>query len=366
MEGVEQEMRPLEGVKVVEAAGYISIPFGAMALADLGAEVIKVEPPRGETYRHFGPQYGNSSLAFKAVNQNKQARFIDLKDPAGLAELKDLLGDADVFMTNWRPSVAPSLGITDELIRSEFPNLIWVRVSGYGPTGPMADMPAYDGIVQARSGLMRMDPGEPLVPTNLLADKVSAMTAAQTATAALLARHRTGQGSICDISMLDALAYFAGADISAGHRIVEGDPDERVYGQVRGSAPLPTSDGWITLSPVTGRQLRACLAATGFADDWDEILADGKANIWTNCVARFGPRLTEETTEFWEQAFAEADVPAGAVMTLGQHMEDAQTVHNGTYEVTYEPGVGQYRRVQYPAWFDGARPETAGLISPQL
>ncbi len=359
-------MRPLEGVKVVEAAAYISIPFGAMALADLGADVIKVEPPRGETYRHFGPQYGTSSLAYKAVNQNKRGVFIDLKAPEGIAQLKELLADADLFMTNWRPTVAPSLGLTDEVIRTEFPQLIWVRVSGYGPTGPMANMPAYDGIVQSRSGLMRMEPGEPQVPTNLLADKVSAMTAAQTATAALLARHRTGKGAICDVSMLDALAYFAGADFSAGHRIVDNDPDLRVYGQIKGTSPMPTADGWITLSPVTGRQLRACLAATGFGDSWDEILAGGKANIWANCTAKFGKRLTEETTEFWERAFRDADVPAGAVMTLEQHINDAQTLHNETYEVTNEPGVGHYRRVQYPAWFNGSKPETAGLVSPQL
>lgn len=359
-------MRPLLGIKVVEAAGYISIPFAAMALADLGADVIKVEPPRGETYRHFGKAYGDSSLVYKAVNQNKQGRFINLKAPEGMDELKELLADADVFLTNWRPSVARGLGLTDELIRREFPQLVWVRVSGYGPTGPMADMPAYDGIVQGRSGIMRLDPGEPQTPSNLLADKVSAMTAAQTATAALLARHRTGQGSICDVSMLDALAYFAGADVSAGHRMADGTPDSSVLSQVRGGGPLPTADGWITLSPVTGKQLRSCLATTGFGDKWDEVLAGGKSNIWPACIALFGERLKEESSEFWEQAFRDADVPAGRVMTLDEHLADPQTKHNETYKIVDEPGVGKYRRVQYPAWFDGARAETAGIPSPQM
>lgn len=358
-------MRPLEGVRVVEAAGFISIPFAAMALADLGAEVIKVEPPKGDPFRKFGPKYGDSSLAYKAVNQNKVGRILDLKTTEGLIEMKGLLAEADVFLSNWRPSVAAALGLGDAVIRAEFPRLIWVRVSGYGPTGPMADLPAYDTIVQSRSGVMRLDGGEPATPSNLLADKVSAMWAAQVATTALLKRHQTGKGMICDIAMVDALAYFLGADVSAGHRFDDGrDPDSNVRRKLLAAEPLPTSDGWITIAPATGRQLYNCLKATGYADRWDEVKAAGENNVWNSCVELFGERLTEETTAYWEQAFNSADVPAGGVMTLIEHMADSQTVHNGIYEVVDEPGVGSYRRLRFPAWFDGERSETVGLTAP--
>jgi crotonobetainyl-CoA:carnitine CoA-transferase CaiB-like acyl-CoA transferase len=359
-------MRPLEGIKVVEAAGYISAPFAGMALADLGADVVKVEPPRGETYRRFGPQFGDSSLVYKAVNQNKQGRVLDLKSPEGMEDFKQLLAHADIFLSNWRPAVAANLGLTDELIRSEFPKLIWVRVSGFGPTGPMADMPAFDSVIQSRSGLMRVDSDRPVVASSLLADKVSAMTAAQTATSALVMRQRTGDGVICDVAMSDAIAYFAGADLSAGHRALDGEVDERVWPQVKGAEPFATADGWITLSPMTGRHLRSCLAVTGFSGRWEGIRAGGAENIWPAIVALIADRLSHDTSLFWESTFLEAGVPAGAVMTLSEHMADRQTEHNDTYEIVDEPGVGRYRRLRYPAWFDGSRVQTAGLTSPGM
>jgi crotonobetainyl-CoA:carnitine CoA-transferase CaiB-like acyl-CoA transferase len=158
-------MRPLDGVKVVEAASYVTGPFAALALADLGATVVKVEPPRGDPMRRFGIRHQGVGLGFAAVNRNKTSVTLDLKTEAGLDGLHELLGTADVFITNWRPAVAARLGLTPDAVRERHPQLVWIRLSGYGQDGPLADFPAFDGIVQARSGIVSQN-GEPprLVP----------------------------------------------------------------------------------------------------------------------------------------------------------------------------------------------------------
>ena len=361
-------MRPLSGINVVEAASYISAPFAAQILGDLGATVTKVEPAgKGDPYRRFGARYGDSSLFFKATNQNKSSAFLDLKDESGFASFKDLLREADLLITNWRPSVAPRLGLTEEVVRSEFPQLIWIRVSGFGQDGPKADMPAYDAIIQARSGANRLTDGEPTRSVSLLADKISAMTAAQTATAALIERDRSGTGSICDIAMIDALAYFNSPDIAAGHRLVDAEPDASVIDFLSANAPYQTSDGWLTLSPVSGAQMRSALGVVGEGDIWEELIAhvggEGFYNGFNDAVR---PHLLTQTSAHWEEQFRLADVPATAVMTFSEHMADEQIAHNGTYEVIEEAETGRWRRARWPALMDGTPVETDGLPSPSL
>ena len=233
--------------------------MAGLMLADLGATVVKVEPPRGDPYRRFGKPYGDSSLLFKAANTNKTSVAIDLKSDEGRAALFELLTDADVLITNWRPSVAPKMGLTPERVRTDFPQLIWCRISGYGQDGPRSGLPAYDGIVQARSGSAISGTDAPLNTNNNVADKVSAMFAAQTITAALHQRERTGTGSICDMAMVDAMAYFYGADISAGHRVVGAEIDTDVAVQVLSDSNFATAQGYLTLAPVSGRQLRRAM-----------------------------------------------------------------------------------------------------------
>jgi len=361
-------MRPLAGIRVIEAASYISGPFAGGILADLGADVVKVEPKgKGDPYRNFGARYGDSSLFFKAVNQNKTSVFLDLKDASDFAEFRSLLADADVLITNWRPAVAGALGLDAAAVLADFPQLVWVRVSGYGQHGPRADMPAYDSIIQSRTGGLRAERDEPRLGASLLADKVSAMSAAQAASAALIQRQRTGEGAIVDLAMVDAMAYFNGADVSAGHRIVYADTDARVIQQLDGNKPFQTADSWLMLAPVSGKQLRRALAAVGKPDAWNEIInhaADG--GLLDRFAAVMGPELLHKTTAEWEQAFREADVPASAVLTIDEHMASDQVVHNSTYDTIDEPGVGAFLRVRTPALFNDAPVETAGVASPPM
>jgi len=319
---------PLSGLKVVEAASFLSGPMAGMMLADLGATVIKVEPPRGDPYRRFGKPYGDSSLLFKAANGNKTSVSLDLKAPEGIQALFELLADADVLITNWRPTVAPKMGLTPEKVRADFPNLIWCRVSGYGQDGPRSDLPAYDGIVQARSGSVISGSDTPMNTNNNVADKVSAMFAAQTITAALHQRSRTGTGSICDMAMVDAMAYFYGADISAGHRVVDADPDTDVAVQVLSDSNFPTAEGYLTLAPVTGRQLRRAMESAGCPEFFSDVMDAPRAETFNVFAHHIGPKLMERAAVDWEEIFAENDVPAAAVRDFAQHISDPQTVHN--------------------------------------
>jgi len=360
-------MAPLAGLKVVEAASFLSGPLAGMMLADLGATVVKVEPPRGDPYRRFGRPYGDSSLLFKAANGNKTSVALDLKSEEGIEALFELLADADVLITNWRPNVAPKMGLTPERVRADFPNLIWCRVSGYGQDGPRSDLPAYDGIVQARSGSAISGSEVPLNTNNNVADKVSAMFAAQTITAALHQRERTGTGSICDLAMVDAMAYFYGADISAGHRVVDAEPDGDVAIQVLSDSNFETADGYLVLAPVTGRQLRRALESAGCGEEFPKVMDAPRAETFNVFAAAVAPRLMERAAMEWEEIFAENDVPAAAVRDFAQHIADEQTAHNGTYVSVADPAVdGDWLQVRFPAFFDGEAAATANLPAPPL
>lgn len=347
-------MSPLAGIRVIDASVYLSGPFGAMMLADLGAEVTSVEPPRGDPYRRFGRQLGDSGLLFKAVNQNKSSVTADLKTEEGMAVLLELLADADVLITNWRPHVAPAMGLTPERIRTDFPKLIWARVSGYGQDGPRSSAPAFDMIIQARSGYMISGRDDPIPNNNNAADKISAMFNAHTVLAALVQRDRTGVGSICDLAMVDAMAYFYGADISAGHRMASSEPDLSVSKAATNSPVFDTADGYIVLSPVSGRQLRRALETVGRGEAFADVMNAEPADVFSTFANAIGPCLADRTAAEWEEIFTEADVPAAEVRNFSQHLADVQTVHNGTYQAVHDPEIdGDFLQVRFPGLFDG-------------
>jgi crotonobetainyl-CoA:carnitine CoA-transferase CaiB-like acyl-CoA transferase len=356
---------PLTGVRVLEAANYVSGPFAGLTLADLGADVLKLEPPTGDPYRRFGPQDESGGLMWRAVNRNKHSEAVDLGTEQGVERLAELLAKSDVLVSNWRPGVAERLGLGEGTVRQRWPRLVWVRVSGYGQTGPMADKPTFDSIIQARTGIVAaLDPPE-LLPM-YLADKVTAMVAVQAVLAALLRRASSGQGTIVDVSMLDSLAYFNSADIGAGH-LTPGRYDQRVDQQMRANRVLPTSDGGIVMSPVSGRQLKRALTAAGLEDRVEELksIPDPTA-MSSHFYQIMVDKLGTDTTENWVARFNQADVPVAAVFNMEEHFSDPQVVHNRLYSLAGDSDGRPSRRIRHPALFDGEPIETAGLPSPEL
>jgi crotonobetainyl-CoA:carnitine CoA-transferase CaiB-like acyl-CoA transferase len=358
---------PLEGYRVVEIAEGVAGPYCAMELGDAGADVIKVESRIGDRARGWGPPLqGDDSPVFLSLNRNKRSIALDLTTEAGLVQLHHLLDQADVLITNWRPGVAEAFGLTSESVVDRWPRLVWVRVSGYGQTGPMSKLPAFDSISQARVGFAAANGTEPMLVPTYVADKVTATYVAQSALAAIVQRTTTGRGCVVDVSMLDAMAYFDSPDLLAGHQTPE-RTDDRVLRMLQAPRPLPTADGWIVLAPVSGKQVKRAMIAAGL----EQALADMRSQPDPLAASeRFfellGDHLRSRTTEEWTATFSEADVPASAVMSVAEHIADEQVVHNQMYRIVDDPALGKARRPRHPALFDAAPVDTDDLACPPL
>jgi crotonobetainyl-CoA:carnitine CoA-transferase CaiB-like acyl-CoA transferase len=199
----------LDGIRVVEQGTFITGPCAGMMLADLGADVIKVESPEGDPYRSYqGEQY---SPHFQAYNRNKRSIALDLKDPAERGLFEGLVKEADVFIQNFRPGTAARLGAGHERLRALNPRLIYGSISGFGSSGPYADRPSYDSVAQALSGFLSVvvDSSRPRFLGPALADAITGIYAAYGILGALVQRGRTGVGSLVEVSMLEAMAHFA-------------------------------------------------------------------------------------------------------------------------------------------------------------
>src|ERR1700679_3062624 len=198
----------LSGIRIVEQGTFITGPCAGMMLADLGADVIKVESPEGDPYRSYqGEQY---SPHFQAYNRNKRSIALDLKEPSERKLFDGLVAQADVFIQNFRPGTAARLGAGCERLRELNPRLIYGSISGFGSSGPYADRPSYDSVAQALSGFLSVvvDSERPRFLGPALADVITGIYGAYGVLGALVRRGRTGQGGLVEVSMLEAMAHF--------------------------------------------------------------------------------------------------------------------------------------------------------------
>jgi crotonobetainyl-CoA:carnitine CoA-transferase CaiB-like acyl-CoA transferase len=347
---------PLTGLRVLEAATYLTGPLAARTLGELGADVVKVEAPGGDPYRRFGRRVGGVGVMWAQANHGKELVTLDLKQPAGRADLLRRLSDTDVLITNWRPGVAAGLGLVDEEIRRTCPALIWCRINGFGPDGPAAGAPAFDAVIQARSGLMHAQgaPGPPVAVRSLLADKLTGTMAVQAVLAALHQRDVTGDGAVVELAMLDAMAWFNSFDVLTEHAVVD-RPGAEVNPQLASVRPSPTSDGWILLSPVRARQLDDAAQALGHPEWTAQLKAIADPAELTEHFFHLVATVTPTgTTAHWLGLLAAHDVPAGEVLDLPGHLTDPQVVHNAVYRTVDHPQLGRMRAARYPArWIPG-------------
>lgn len=347
---------PLRGVRVVEIANYVSVPFATMMLADLGADVVKVEPPAGDPFRRFGRPRQAVSPVFANVNRGKQTVALDLKATPDRERLLALLDGADVMVSNWRPGVAERLGLDDAVLTARNPRLLRVYVTGFGTSGPYADRPTFDSIVQALSGLTWAQGGDgpPQFAAGYLVDKLTAAMVAQAMLAGLYERAASGAGHAIEVSMLDAAAYFNFPELFANRTYVDDQPPDARFRQAAALRPLRAADGWFVISAVSGDQIRAAMAAIGAPDRAAELLRerDGEQlvrRINDTVEAHTSTRTLDECLA----AFAAFDVPAAPCLDLDQHLADPQVAHNEIYEIVDDPELGRLRRVRYPARSEG-------------
>lgn len=349
----EIEQRPLSGIKVVETSSYLTGPYAGLQLADLGADVIKVEPPGGDPFRHFGVQNNKLSATWVSSNRGKRSIFLNLKDPADLEVALAEIATADVLISNWRPHVAAKLGLSREAIRALNPRIINLAISGFGDTGEMAGKPTYDSLIQARTGMCQygMPEAEPSLSPIWIVDKVVGTQAAQAILAALYQRERTNEGCDVDLAMLDATSYFNVPDMLQA-RIFEGDsrPIKRTP-----TTMFETSDGHILICPVNGKQMSNTLDAIGKSLLKQELTSISHPVERTEAFNREVATVVKtRTSEEWLNLFDLHDVPAGPVWTIDEHLNDPAVEHNEIYSFIGNEG-DKMRAARYPAIFNGQK-----------
>lgn len=343
--------RPLDGVVVIETSSFLTGPFASMMLADLGADVIKVEPPGGDGFRKFGHNRGGYGASWTNANRSKRSIVIDLKTEAGIQRLKRLIARADVLVENWRPRVAASLGLQREVLEKLNPRLIRLSITGFGDTGPLANAPAFDSLIQGRTGLVAAEgrnAGQPAVTPFNMVDKVTGAFGAQAILAALYEREKTGRGALVKLPMLDVMGYFNFPDMFQ-HRTFDGDTSGWKPPQ---SQVLETSDGHLVISPANGAQMSKTLNAIE-RPQWKEDFKKMPDPVLMaeEFFRRVGAVVKEKPTTFWLERFAEMDVPAAPVYDLDQFLNDPQVANNRIYASVDSP-VGPIRAARYPAIFD--------------
>jgi formyl-CoA transferase len=238
-----------------------------------------------------------------------------------------------------------------------------MRITGWGSDGPLADRPAFDGSVQARSGIAWCQgDAEPELIRMFIADKITATIAAQAVTAALFERTRTGLGTTIDLPMLDSLSYFNFPDLMQNRTVIADAPIDARNLQIEANRPVRTADGWIVISPVGGRQLKATLQAIGRSDAVMHMRDAPTAHELTlRLMALCDAACPQRTTAEWMVVFDGLDVPIAPVLDLDQHLADPQVVHNRIYGTVRDSFRGDTRRARYPARFgdDPVRGATA-------
>jgi formyl-CoA transferase len=365
----EHGRAPLAGIRVLELATYLSGPFATMMLADLGADVVKVEPPRGDPFRRFGRPETYVSSLFANCNRAKRSVVLDLKAPDSVAHLLALAGGSDILICNWRPEVADRLGIGDEALVGANDQLIRIYISGYGPTGPLSDAPAFDGVLQALSGMTEalsvsdqptMLPGYPV-------DKLTAVMAVQAALAALITRARDGHGDRVDLPMLDTAAYLNFVDLVTGRTFVDHQPTEARNRQSSAVRPIAAGEGWLLVAPASADQVRRACQAVDHPEWSAELLAmaDSVAMVTALCD-RLETATRSAPLEHWLDRFRGHDVPVARCLGIDEHLVDVQVAHNQIYSVAEWPGVGAVRTVRYPARFASCGPLPTGAPTPRL
>lgn len=356
---------PLDGVRIIDVSEVISGPLGVMMLAEQGADVVKVEPPKhGEESRQLSNYRDGMAALYVNCNHGKRSIGINLKSKEGLELMYDLVRGADVFVQNWRPGAAERLRVAESDLRAIKPDLIYASVTGYGDDGPYADRRGYDPIFQALTGYVgaQLNPEVPLpdLVRNALVDKATSYTLAQAITAALFARERGAPGQHVRVSMLDAGLVFFWPDGMLRETLVGDDvenymvPGERYH-------LTQTLDGQVVVWAGTAEQMRGTLRAVGRDDLADSPQQRGREMIQpenqeerARIVAEGMARMT---TEEVYRSMLEHEVPVAPILSQRDVLEDPQIKHNGTVIEATHPVYGRYRRVRPAARFSRTVPE---------
>lgn len=363
---------PLAGYRVVDLTTMISGPMATCVLGDQGADVIKVESPGvGDLVRRLGAPRDGITATFATTNRNKRSMVLDLKQDADMEAFRKLVGTADVVVQNFRPGVVDRMGIGYDDLRAIKPDLIYVSISGFGETGPYSGKRVYDPVIQALSGLATIQGdrgvGRPKMMRVVIPDKVTAMTAAQAITAALLAKERTGDGQHVKLSMLDAMISLAWPEGYAGHTFVgsEADVPRNALAQ---DLVFETKDGYMTAGAVSDSEWQGLTRALGhpeWLDDDRFKTAGGRVAYAKERLDQTADVLVTKTTEEWLERLDAEQVPCAPILPLSEILEHPQIEATGVVVETDHPVAGRIRQARAAAQFEKT-PTTLDRPAPTL
>lgn len=363
---------PLAGFRVVDLTTMISGPMATCVLGDQGADVIKVESPGvGDLVRRLGAPRDGITATFATTNRNKRSIVLDLKQDPDLDAFRKLVETADVVVQNFRPGVVDRMGIGYDDLRAIKPDLIYVSISGFGETGPYSGKRVYDPVIQALSGLATIQGdrgvGRPKMMRVVIPDKVTAMTAAQAITAALLAKERTGEGQHVKLSMLDAMVSLAWPEGYAGHTFVgsEADVPRNALAQ---DLVFETKDGFMTAGAVSDSEWQGLTRALGhpeWLDDDRFKTVGGRVAYAKERLDQTADVLFTRTTEEWLERLDAEQVPCAPILPLSKILEHPQIEATGVVVETDHPVAGRIRQARAAARFDKT-PTTLDRPAPTL
>ncbi|HEU4959351.1 MAG TPA: CoA transferase [Sphingomonas sp.] len=361
----------LKGIRVIEVGAVVLGPYAGQILADLGAEVIKVEPPEGDIARAAHPQGTGGGALFVNNNRNKRMLAIDLKQPKGHAALARLIATADVLLHNMRADAAERLGIGFAAVSAINPRIIHCAAIGFGQRGPYRDRPAFDDIIQAASGVAGLamhHGGAPRFMPTIIADKVAALHAVYGVLTALVARERGHEGAIeVEAPMFEAMvAFLMNEHLSAATFASDGKPGyPRVLSANR--RPYRTADGWVAVMPYTAEQWRRFLIEIGRADiaeqPWFRDPRARQARIEA-LYALLADSLSQRTTSAWIEALTARDIPCSRIATPEDLLNDPHLLDIGFFDVPEHYPEGIARSIPQPVRFAGVGEEADSPPAP--
>jgi CoA:oxalate CoA-transferase len=347
---------PLEDIRVLDFTRVMSGPFATMLLGDLGADVIKIEPPGGDDTRGWGPPWiGGDSAYFMSANRNKRSMIIDLKKLEGKEIVKKLVEKSDVVVENFRPGVAEQLGISYDNLSKINPRIIYCSISGFGQSGPHRDKPGYDLIALAMSGLMSItgEPNRPPVKFGVpIADLTTALFAALSIVSALYWREKTGRGQYIDMALLDAQVLLLSHQ--AFNYFATGEEPRRMGSAHPNIVPyqaFETSDGYIIVTVGSEKLWEQFCKAIGrpdlienpkFRTNADRVI--NREELIEELERVFKPK----PTRFWIEELEKAGVPAAPILTVGQVLNDEYVRYRGMVLEIEHPEAGVIKMLGTP------------------
>jgi crotonobetainyl-CoA:carnitine CoA-transferase CaiB-like acyl-CoA transferase len=362
---------PLDGVRVLDLTTMVAGPVATMILADQGADVIKIEPLGGDLMRHFSLRRNGMSAFFLSCNRNKRSLALDLKSADGLAIVHKLIPTSDVLVHNFRPGTAERIGLSEEAVRSRRHDIVYVSINGYGETGPYSTQRAYDPVIQAMSGLADVqgdkETARPRMVRTIIADNVTALTAAQAITAALFARARTGDGQHVRLAMLDAMIAFLWPEAMPSLTFV-GDERDPSMGEEGPDLVFATQDRYITAAALSDDEWAGMCRALKRED----LLEDPRFKTSRARASNSAERraLVAAELEQWRAdeilpRLIANDVPSAPVLSRYELIDDQQVRANCLLEEHQSAAYGRVRQPRPAARFD-VTPSAIRTLAPYL